>query len=160
VLMAALAVAVAVQSPIVVVIVLTALSSVAGAAERPAAMALLPRLVGEGKLGPANALLHTVQELGVVIGPAIGAVLLTVAATWVAFAVNAGTFLVSALLIWRLRRRPTTAGSAGDEAAASQLKQGFTAVWRTRYVVPPSSRSGWAPRGTATCSPQPGSGAC
>ncbi len=135
-LMAALAVAVAVQSPIVVVIALTALSSVAGAAERPAAMALLPRLVGEGKLGPANALLHTVQELGVVIGPAIGAILLTVAATWVAFAVNAGTFVVSALLIWRLRRRPATAGAAGDEAAASQLKQGFTAVWRTRYVVP------------------------
>lgn len=135
-LMAALAVAVAVQSPIVVVIALTALSSVAGAAERPAAMALLPRLVGEGKLGPANALLHTVQELGVVIGPAIGAILLTVAATWVAFAVNAGTFVVSALLIWRLRRRPATAAAAGDEAAASQLKQGFTAVWRTRYVVP------------------------
>jgi MFS family permease len=135
-LMAGLALAVAVQSPIVVVIALTALSSVAGAAERPAAMALLPRLVGEGKLGPANALLHTVQELGVVIGPAIGAVLLTVAATWVAFAVNAGTFMVSALLIWRLRRRPATAAQGAHDAAGAQLKQGFATVWRTRYVVP------------------------
>jgi MFS family permease len=135
-LMAGLAVAVAAQSPIVVVIALTALSSVAGAAERPAAMALLPRLVGEGRLGPANALLHTVQELGVVVGPAIGAVILTVAATWVAFAVNAGTFVVSALLVWRLRPRPVAAGGAADEAAAAQLKQGFSAVRRTRYVVP------------------------
>lgn len=135
-LMGGLALAVAVQSPIVVVIALTALSSVAGAAERPAAMALLPRLVGEGRLGPANALLHTVQELGVVVGPAIGAVILTVAATWVAFAVNAGTFVVSALLVWRLRPRPATAAGAADEAAASQLKQGFSAVRRTRYVVP------------------------
>ena len=32
-------------------------------------MALLPRLVGESRLGPANALLHTVQDLGVVRRP-------------------------------------------------------------------------------------------
>ena len=135
-LMVALAAAVAAQSPIVVVIALTALSSVAGAAERPAAMALMPRLVGEARLGPANALLHTVQELGVVVGPAIGAILLTVAATWVAFAVNALTFVVSALLVARLRRRPAAAATAETERAASQLKQGLSTVWRTAYVVP------------------------
>ena len=47
----------------------TALASAAGTAERPAALALLPRLVGELRLAPANALLHTVQDLGVVVGP-------------------------------------------------------------------------------------------
>ena len=42
-------------------------------------MAMLPRMVGEARLAPANALLHTVQDLGVVVGPAIGAILLAVA---------------------------------------------------------------------------------
>ncbi len=135
-LMVALAVAVAAEGPIVFVIALAALSSVAGSAERPAAMALLPRLVGESRLGPANALLHTVQELGVVVGPAIGAILLTVAATWVPFAVNAITFVISALLITQLRRRPAAAAVAEAEPAAAQLREGLSVVWRTAYVVP------------------------
>jgi len=135
-LMVALAVAVAAEGSIVFVIVLAALSSVAGSAERPAAMALLPRLVGESRLGPANALLHTVQELGVVVGPAIGAILLTVASTWVPFAVNALTFVISALLITQLRRRPAAAAVAEAEPAAAQLREGLSVVWRTPYVVP------------------------
>ena len=136
VLMAALAAAVAAQSPIIVVIALTAVSSIAGAAERPAAMALLPRLVGESRIGPANALLHTVQELGVLVGPAIGAILLTVADTWVAFAANAFTFVFSAVLVSLLRRRPVPAATREDGSASSQLKDGFATVWRTAFVVP------------------------
>jgi MFS family permease len=84
-LMAALAAMVASAGPVTLVIAFTALTSAAGCAENPAAMALLPRLVGETRLGPANALLYTVQALGVVIGPAIGAILLAVAPAWVAF---------------------------------------------------------------------------
>src|SRR6202034_711121 len=87
-LMAGIAVTVASAGPVTLVIAFTALASAGGCAEKPAAMALLPRLVGEARLGPANALLHTVQDLGVVIGPAIGAILLAVAPAWVAFLAN------------------------------------------------------------------------
>jgi len=90
--MAALAATVASAGPVVLVIAFTTLASAAGCAERPAAMALLPRLVGETRLGPANALLHTVQDLGILIGPAIGAVLLGVAPAWVAFAATGAAF--------------------------------------------------------------------
>ena len=90
--MAALAATVASAGPVALVLALTALASAAGCAEKPAAMALLPRLVGEARLGPANALLHTVQDLGVVIGPAIGAILLGVAPAWIAFLANGATF--------------------------------------------------------------------
>ena len=96
--MAPIAATVAGAGPVALVIALTALASAAGCAERPAAMALLPRLVGEIRLGPANALLHTVQDLGVLIGPAIGAILLGVAPAWVAFVANGATFAISALL--------------------------------------------------------------
>ena len=69
--MATLAATVASGGPVALVVVLTALASAGGCAEKPAALTLLPRLVGEARLGPANALLHTVQDLGVLIGPAI-----------------------------------------------------------------------------------------
>ena len=109
-LMILLTAVVAVDGPVVLVIVLTGLASAAGTAERPAAMALLPRLVGESLLGPANALLHTVQDLGVVVGPAIGAVLLAVAPAWIAFAANAATFALSAVLISTMRPNAAVVG--------------------------------------------------
>src|SRR5215831_10018048 len=113
-LMAAIAATVAGAGPVALVIALTAVASAVGCAERPAAMALLPRLVGEVRLGPANALLHTVQDLGVLIGPAIGAILLTAAPAWIAFLANGATFAVSALLISTMRRDPAPVGRRGS----------------------------------------------
>jgi predicted MFS family arabinose efflux permease len=114
---------------------LTALASAAGTAERPAAMALLPRVVGEARLGPANALLHTVQDLGVVVGPAIGAVLLATAPNAVAFLANGLTFLVSAALVSTLRRRPV-AIEPKHESARLHFFRGLQAARGTPFVVP------------------------
>src|SRR5690348_11891843 len=131
-LMAALAATVASAGPVALVIAFTVLTSAAGCAERPAAMALLPRLVGETRLGPANALLHTVQDLGVLIGPAIGAILLGVAPAWVAFLANGATFAVSALLISTMR--PDAAPAGGRASGAAQLAEGLRAVRTTAFA--------------------------
>lgn len=136
VLMLALAVVVAADGAVVLVIAFTALSSAAGAAEKPAAMALLPRLVGESRLGPANALLHTVQDLGVVVGPAIGAVLLAVAPASVAFVVNAATFALSAALVSTMRRQPPSTGANDDEGAVVQIGRGLRVARVTPFVIP------------------------
>src|ERR1700746_2012033 len=74
-LMAAVAATVAGAGPVALVIALTAVASAAGCAEKPAAMALVPRLVGEVRLGPANALLHNVPDLRVLLRPGIGSIL-------------------------------------------------------------------------------------
>ena len=132
-LMAAIAATVAGAAPVALVIALTALASAAGCAERPAAMALLPRLVGEARLGPANALLHTVQDLGVLIGPAIGALLLVVAPAWVAFLVNGATFAVSALLISTMR--PDRARAGGRTSGAAQLAEGLRTVRTAAFAL-------------------------
>jgi MFS family permease len=131
-LMAALAVTVASGGPVALVIAFTVLTSAAGCAERPAAMALLPRLVGETRLGPANALLHTVQDLGVLIGPAIGAILLGVAPAWIAFAANGATFAVSALLISTMRPEPAPAGPRAS--GVGQLAGGLRTVRTTAFA--------------------------
>ena len=136
VLMLGLAAVVASEGPVVLVLVLTMLASVAGSAERPATIALLPRLVGESRLGPANALLHTVQELGVVLGPAIGAALLLVAPDYAAFLVNAGSFAFSAALISTIRRRAGGAAATDAGGAVQQFRRGLRIAWSTRFVVP------------------------
>jgi MFS family permease len=135
VLMLGLAAVVAAEGPVELVLVLSMLATAAGSAERPAAMALLPRLVGESRLGPANALLHTVQEIGVVLGPALGAVIILVAPDYVAFVVNAATFAFSAIAISTIRRSPARADSI-PEAAGAQLRHGLRTAWATRFVAP------------------------
>jgi MFS family permease len=130
--MAAMAATVASAGPVALVIALTALASAAGCAERPAAMALLPRLVGEARLGPANALLHTVQDLGILIGPAIGAILLVVAPAWVAFLANGATFAISALLISTMRA--DTAPARGRASGVAQLAGGLRTVLATAFA--------------------------
>jgi MFS family permease len=131
--MAVIAVTVASAGPVALVIALTALASAAGCAEKSAAMALLPRLVGETRLGPANALLHTVQDLGVLIGPAIGAILLAVAPAWVAFAANGVTFAVSALLISTMR--PDSVPAGGRASGVGQLAGGLRLVRTTAFAL-------------------------
>jgi MFS family permease len=132
-LMVAIATTVAGAGPVALVIALTAVATAAGCAERPAAMALLPRLVGEIRLGPANALLHTVQDLGVLIGPAIGAILLAVAPAWVAFLANGATFAISAVLISTMRPDPVSAGGRGSGVA--QLAEGLRTVRTTGHAL-------------------------
>jgi hypothetical protein len=85
-------------------------------------------------MGPANALLHTVQDLGVVVGPAIGALLLTLASPSVAFLANGATFALSALLIARLRRRPARAGAAGG--ALAHVVHGLRATRDAPFALP------------------------
>jgi MFS family permease len=131
-LMAGIAATVASAGPVALVIAFAALASAAGSAEKAAAMALLPRLVGEVRLGPANALLHAVQALGVVIGPAIGAILLAVAPAWVAFAANGATFAVSAPLIAAIRADRAPAGRQASGFA--QLAEGLRTVRTTAFA--------------------------
>jgi MFS family permease len=133
VLMLVLAVVVASDGPVVLVIAFAALASAADCAERPAALALLPRLVGETRLGAANALLHSAEDLGVVIGPAIGAILLAVGPAWVAFLANAVTFAVSGLLISRMPPDPKP--STDRDGAAPQLAGGLRVTRATPFAV-------------------------
>ena len=133
VLMLALTGIAADHGPVVLTVAIVAAASAAGSAERPAALSLLPRLVGEGRIGHANAMLHTVQDLAVVVGPAIGALLLGVAGASAAFLVNAGTFAVAAVLFSRLgTHRARGKMRAGKVGVADGLRTART----TRFVIP------------------------
>jgi len=135
VLMLALAAVAAGDGPIVLVLAIVAIASAAGSAERAAALALLPRLVGEARIGPANALLHTVQDLAVVIGPAIGALIFAVSSAPAAFIANAGTFVVAASLFATLGR-PKAPPVAETRGVRAGFAEGLHTARITPFVVP------------------------
>jgi MFS family permease len=133
-MMLVLAVVVARHAPVALTIGIVAAASAAGSAERPAALSLLPRLVGEARIGPANALLHTVQDLAVVIGPAIGALILVVASAPAAFLVNAATFAVAALLFSTLGDHMVRATGSGE--GKGSVATGLRTARTTQFVIP------------------------
>src|SRR5262249_44789420 len=130
--MAALAATVASAGQVSLVLGFTTLLSASGCAEKPAAMAVLPRLVREARLGAAHSLLRTVQDLGVVIGPAIGAILLRAAPAWMAFLATGATYAISWLLIWVMRRDTVPAGERTSGLA--HLTQGLRTVRTSAYA--------------------------
>jgi len=77
-----------------------------GAAEaffRPAMLALLPELLDDDELQPANALLGLSSNVSMVVGPVVAGVLVAVIGAGGALAVDAGTFAVSAATLALLR---------------------------------------------------------
>ena len=132
--MSGMTVVVAHEGPAIVVILLAGLNTIAGAATRPAAMATMPTLVGEAGLAPANALLNTVANIGIVAGPALGAVVLLTGKPVYAFGFNQLSFLAAALAFAAIRTRSPGTNSAESPNAWGQFVDGMRAVKETPYV--------------------------
>jgi MFS family permease len=126
VLMAGMAVVVAADGPLSLILALVALSAVALAPYRPAAGALTPEIVGEKDLAAANAIFSALENLVVVIGPGIGGLLLLTGQPVIGVAVNAASFAIAAAVIARLRVR--SRGGATDGNALQQWAAGLKAL--------------------------------
>jgi MFS family permease len=68
----------------------------------PAGRSAVPALVPEHRLGRANAMLGTAINIQLAVGPTIGGLAVELGGARIAFAVNACTFVVSALILTRL----------------------------------------------------------
>jgi MFS family permease len=93
-------------------IALALLAGLGTALFRPATGALLPTLTTSDRLGPANSLASMLRDGGQLLGPALAAGLLLVAGPETVLGFNAVTFVVSALLLTRLRGRVCPAAPA------------------------------------------------
>jgi MFS family permease len=114
VLMALLAFAVAGGTAVLVVGLLATASTAAGTAYLPATVALLPVMLDEDELGAGNSLTSLIQSVAVVCGPALGALLLFVAAPTWSFVVNAGSFALGAVLTAMIATRSRRARGADE----------------------------------------------
>jgi MFS family permease len=102
---------------------------------RPAVYAGVPNLVPEAQLGNANALLQTIENASWAIGPVLGGLLTAAAGPHTAYWINAGSFLVSAVLVARIPARLLQSTTALTRGHWTDLKEGFAAVLRSRPLL-------------------------
>ncbi|MGH2540236.1 MAG: MFS transporter [Actinomycetota bacterium] len=89
----------------------------------PASTAAIPNLVPPDQVSWANSLVAIGRNVGIMVGPAIGGILLAaVGAPWV-FAINAASFVLSAALVVSVRAR--FVGDRSDEAEHHGIWAGF-----------------------------------
>lgn len=119
---------------------IVALAAVAGFATgffRPATYAGLPNLVDEADLPDANSLLRSTANLTTVFGTLLGGVIVASVGPHLSYAVNAGSFALSALLLTTIP--PGRMEESGErpprEPYLKELKTGFSLVLRTRPLL-------------------------
>jgi predicted MFS family arabinose efflux permease len=125
-----LAVVAALDGPVTLAIALAGLTAVSNIVYAPAVEAMLPQVAGEDDLAAANALNATIENLTIVAGPAIGAGLVGLGSPALAFAVNAGSFALSAALVssMRTRSRPVDVTESGAAGPLAQMGAGVKAI--------------------------------
>ncbi|HET6166283.1 MAG TPA: MFS transporter [Marmoricola sp.] len=130
------------DTPAAPVFVLATLVSLIGCVFRPAQAALMPSLADTPEqLTAANGASSTFESVGFFLGPALGALLLTVASIETVYLVNAATFVWSMLLVLGVRPHVDAAedgASAGGEGsdedeerpgAFAEMAAGFTTIF-------------------------------
>lgn len=106
------------DGPVWLLLVLQPLAAAAASPYRPAAGALTPEVVTEKDLVAANALISLVESVTVVIGPAVGGLLLVTGHPVTGVALNAASFLVAAALVSRLSVRSRGGAEPGGKVLA------------------------------------------
>lgn len=89
--------------PIPVLALFAAIAGGGAAFARPANASFVPRLVPKEDLQPANALIGLSRNTLAIVGTSAGAVLVAVVGAAGAIALDAATYLVAAILVWRIR---------------------------------------------------------
>jgi len=100
----------------------------------PAMHGLMSQAVPPERLQQANALRGMAVSVGGVVGPAVAAVMLAIAGPGWAFAADAATFLVSAMLLARVRLPAPEAISRSTSSVRSDLVAGWREFRRTTWV--------------------------
>jgi MFS family permease len=116
---------------------LIAIEVVFGAAEaffRPAYSGLVPQTVPEELIQEANALNSATLTIAEFVGPAIATGLVLTVGTGAAFAVDAGTFLLSALLLTLVRPRTRGAAMAAGTSLLREIADGYREVRARPWV--------------------------
>lgn len=109
-------------------------STAVGTVYFPAMASLTPSLVGEEDLSAANAATSTIDTVALVVGPAIGGLLLLIGPVELAFAANGLTFIVSALCVSRIRTRATLYPSEDEPGIIPRIVEGLRVIRGSREV--------------------------
>ncbi|MGC1183813.1 MAG: MFS transporter [Candidatus Dormiibacterota bacterium] len=120
---------------VVVIVVLVALLGAAAAVTASTWSALVPRIVGEDRVGKAVSTQQSLNALAAVGAPAVGGLLTGAFGSGVPLAVDAATFFVltGAAALVRTRRTP---GALGPRAGQERPRGGFEILRTDRVLAP------------------------
>jgi MFS family permease len=129
-----LALVVVADGPIILGLVLAALGTMQGTIYEPAVIALTPEVVGETDLAAANSLNSLIDNSAIIIGPAVGALLLVWFDPAVTLLINAVTFIYAAgaTRLVRTRSEPSDVTEGGDKGPLGQMAVGVRALAGSR----------------------------
>jgi MFS family permease len=102
---------------------------------RPAVYAGMPNLVADEDLGQANGLFQAAENLTWMLGPLLGGVLLSFSGPDAAYWFNAATFLLSALLVFRISERMLQSEKALSEGHWRDLTSGVRLATHSRALL-------------------------
>ncbi len=132
VIMVLMALVVVLNGPVEAIVALAILATCFSSFFSPAIGSYIPSLVrDESELGPANSTWSTLDNMAFIIGPAIAGVLISLGGLTAAFLLNAVSFAVVAVVLWRLpvsrargRAASAVAGSDGtaDVEAGAEVR--------------------------------------
>jgi MFS family permease len=101
---------------------------------RPAVYAGLPNLVDESDLARANSIIQTGENVSWTVAPIIGGALVAATSPDTAYWVNAASFLLSALLVFRIPAEKLQGALAVSQGFLRDLATGFGRVLHTRAL--------------------------
>jgi predicted MFS family arabinose efflux permease len=116
------------------VIALAFVSSLTWALDHPTRQALMPELVDRESLTNAVALNAVANEVTVVVGPALGGILIPLLGMSGAFGLIAGIYVLDLVVLFRLNPAKRIAAEA-HESPVKSLLAGIKYVWRHQTVL-------------------------
>lgn len=136
-LMCALVIVATCDLPTVLAPVLAGLVTAVSAPYPPCTAASVRALVPDADLPGANAARAVIGPACIVAGPVLGSLLLVVGPIWVVFAVNAVTFLVSAVAVLSVPvgRAFRVPGPAVRDHLFAEMAEGARALWSSRMAL-------------------------
>ncbi len=102
--------------------------------QRPSLEAMIPRVVAHDQLAAASALTSLRWQVGSILGPAIGGLLLSVGGAAAAYGVDVVTFAMSILLLWRLRSIRVE-GAGEERASLRHIGEGLRYAWSRKDLL-------------------------
>lgn len=96
------------QPNLILIYVVSGLFAAVNGLQRPSADAALPRLVEHKDLAAASALMSLRWQLGVIVGPTIGGIIISTFSIPVGYGVDVFTFVISLLFLTRVRSIPAS----------------------------------------------------
>ena len=108
----------------------------------PASIGLIREIISEDRLLNVNATTSIATQVGSLLGAAVGGILITAFSPIIVMVLNSFTFLVSAILIWNIRKEyypPQQSDLHGNiwQKFTGDIRLGMDYIGEHSYIVPP-----------------------